>query len=28
MFTLLLIVLNIFQDLLYTVIDPRVGYEQ
>ena len=27
-FTLLLIILNIFQDLLYTVIDPRVGYEQ
>ena len=27
-FTLLLIILNIFQDLLYTIIDPRVGYDQ
>lgn len=28
MFTLLIISLNILQDLLYTIIDPRVGYEQ
>jgi len=28
MFTLLLLLLNILQDFLYTVIDPRVGYEQ
>lgn len=26
-FTLFLIVINIIQDLLYTIIDPRVGYE-
>jgi len=28
MFTVLLIALNILQDLLYTIIDPRVGYER
>lgn len=27
-FTLLIIFLNIFQDFLFTIIDPRVGYEQ
>ncbi|QCC58061.1 ABC transporter permease [Natrinema thermotolerans] len=27
-FTLVIILLNIFQDLLYTIIDPRVGYER
>ncbi len=27
-FILLLLVINIFQDLLYTLIDPRVGYEE
>lgn len=27
-FTLIILFLNIVQDLLYTVIDPRVGYEQ
>ncbi|MFB6175741.1 MAG: ABC transporter permease subunit, partial [Halobaculum sp.] len=27
-FTLLLVTLNITQDLLYTLIDPRVGYEE
>lgn len=27
-FTLLIIALNIFQDFLFTVIDPRVGYER
>lgn len=27
-FTLLIILLNIFQDFLFTVIDPRVGYER
>lgn len=27
-FTLIIIMLNILQDFLYTVIDPRVGYEQ
>ena len=27
-FTLIIIFLNIFQDLLYTIIDPRVGYER
>lgn len=26
-FTLIIILLNIFQDLLYTVLDPRVGYD-
>jgi len=26
-FSLLLVGLNIAQDLLYTLIDPRVGYE-
>lgn len=28
MFALIIISLNIFQDLLYTIIDPRVGYER
>lgn len=28
MFTLVIIFLNILQDLLYTIIDPRVGYER
>ncbi len=28
LFTLLLIFLNILQDFLYTIIDPRVGYER
>jgi len=28
MFTLLIIFLNIFQDFLYTIIDPRVGYKR
>jgi peptide/nickel transport system permease protein len=27
-FTLIIIALNILQDLLYTVLDPRVGYDQ
>jgi peptide/nickel transport system permease protein len=27
-FTVLLVVLNIAQDLMYTLIDPRVGYEE
>ena len=27
-FTLIIILLNIFQDLLYTLLDPRVGYER
>ena len=27
-FTLLIILLNIFQDFLYTVLDPRVGFER
>ena len=27
-FTLLIILINILQDFLYTIIDPRVGYEQ
>lgn len=27
-FTLLIILLNILQDLLYTLLDPRVGYDQ
>lgn len=27
-FTLLIIFLNIFQDFLYTILDPRVGYDQ
>ncbi|WP_137289601.1 ABC transporter permease [Natronorubrum halophilum] len=27
-FTVIIILLNILQDLLYTIIDPRVGYEQ
>lgn len=27
-FTLLIILLNIFQDFLYTILDPRVGYDQ
>jgi peptide/nickel transport system permease protein len=27
-FTLIIILLNILQDLLYTIIDPRVGYER
>jgi peptide/nickel transport system permease protein len=26
-FIVLLVVINILQDLLYTLIDPRVGYE-
>lgn len=28
MFVLLLVVTNIFQDFLYTIIDPRVGYDR
>ena len=28
MFTLIVIIINILQDILYTIIDPRVGYEQ
>jgi peptide/nickel transport system permease protein len=28
MFTLLIIILNVVQDFLYTIIDPRVGYER
>lgn len=28
LFTLLIILLNIFQDLLFTIVDPRVGYER
>lgn len=28
MFTLLIILLNILQDFLYTIIDPRVGYQR
>lgn len=28
MFTLIIVFLNILQDLLYTIIDPRVGYER
>jgi peptide/nickel transport system permease protein len=28
MFTLLIIFLNILQDFLYTIIDPRVGYDR
>lgn len=28
MFTVIIIMLNILQDLLYTIIDPRVGYDQ
>lgn len=28
MFTLFIIVINILQDLLFTIVDPRVGYEQ
>lgn len=28
MFTLIVIAINILQDILYTIIDPRVGYEQ
>ncbi len=28
MFTLIIIGINILQDLLYTIIDPRVGYER
>ena len=27
-FTLLILFLNILQDFLYTVIDPRVGYDK
>lgn len=27
-FTLIIILMNIFQDLLYTILDPRVGYDQ
>lgn len=27
-FTVILLLLNILQDLLYTIIDPRVGYQQ
>ncbi|ELY43023.1 ABC transporter permease [Natronorubrum tibetense] len=27
-FTVIIILLNIFQDLLYTIIDPRVGYDK
>jgi peptide/nickel transport system permease protein len=27
-FTLIILSLNILQDFLYTVIDPRVGYDQ
>lgn len=28
LFVLLLVIINIIQDLLYTIIDPRVGYER
>ncbi len=28
LFTLIIILLNIFQDFLFTIIDPRVGYER
>lgn len=28
MFTIIVIAINILQDILYTIIDPRVGYEQ
>lgn len=28
LFTLFIILMNVFQDLLYTIVDPRVGYER